>query len=249
MREKLGGLNGCLILESIVKILRCLCLNNALTLLLHLLWCRFVNLSEQSTAVHWGGVGDLPGRFGSGGTVAGIVCSLKEPELAQWEGTQFTHWNKMLLLLCAELWNWNINSTIFKKIQQNCASSTESCFFFFVWLFWVYFNWQSLSFVPLLSLALIPFLLPLQELVLSFSLWEDELLSQLLIPKGRALGKGRCDQAVSPWSLCLPTESSVPLQPPNPLFVWTKSVGWSKNFKYLKLKEVVNRSCSSPPRF
>lgn len=49
VREKLGSLNGCLILESIVKRLRCLCLNNALTLLLHLLWCRFVNLF---TALH-----------------------------------------------------------------------------------------------------------------------------------------------------------------------------------------------------
>lgn len=56
VREKLGGLKGCLILESIVKILRCLCLNNALTLLLHLLWCRFVNLSEPEhcCSLRWG---------------------------------------------------------------------------------------------------------------------------------------------------------------------------------------------------
>lgn len=77
VREKLGSLKGCLILESIVKTLRCLCLNNALTLLLHLLCCRFVNLSEPEhcCSLRWGR------RWASPvcGTVAGIVCSVKEP--------------------------------------------------------------------------------------------------------------------------------------------------------------------------
>lgn len=179
------------------------------------------------------------------------MCSVKEPELAPWEGRQFAHWNKMLLLLCAELWNWNINSTIFKKIQQNCASSMESCSFF-VWVFWVYFNLQRFSFVPLLSLALIPFLLPLQELVLLiFSLGRWAVVS-VVNSKGQSTWKRQVWSGSLPMiSLCLPTESSVPLQPPNPLFVWTKSVGWSKNLKYLKLKGGVNKGClaSSPPRF
>lgn len=138
-----------------------------------------------------------------------------------------------------------------KKIQQNCASGMESCAFF-VWVFWVYFNLQRFSFVPLLSLALIPFLLPLQELVLLiFSLGRWAVVS-VVNSKGQSTWKRQVWSGSLPMiSLCLPTESSVPLQPPNPLFVWTKSVGWSKNLKYLKLKGGVNKGClaSSPPRF
>lgn len=88
-----------------------------------------------------------------------------------------------------------------------------------------------------------PFSCPCRSWCYSFSLWEDELLSQLLIPKGRALGKGRCvtrqpphDPSAFPRELS-PTAASWS-------FVWARSVGWSKNFKYLKLKEGVNKGVS-----
>lgn len=166
-----------------------------------------------------------------------MCAQLRSLELAQWEGSLHIgtkYW--FFFVLKCEI-GISIPLYIKKKpkktpkLQQNCASRNP-----FVRVFWVYFNFQRFSFVPLLSLALMPFLLPLQELLLLiFSLGRWAVVS-VVNSKGQSAWKRQV------WS---GTQSSVPLQPPHPF------VGWSKKFQYLKLKEGVNKGCltSSPLRF
>lgn len=172
-----------------------------------------------------------------------MCAQLRSLELAQWEGSLHIgtkYW--FFFVLKCEI-GISISLYIKKKSQtkqQNCASRNP-----FVRVFCVYFNVQRFCFVPLLSLALMPFLLPLQELVLLiFSLGRWAVVSVVNSKKAGVIRQ-------PPHDLCAFPQSSVPLQPPHPLFVWTKSVGWGKNFQYLKLKEGVNKGCltSSPLRF
>lgn len=86
-------------------------------------------------------------------------------------------------------------------------------------------------------LSLDTLLLHLLDLVFFiFSLGRWELLSQLKVPKSSALGKkaGMIRQSpVPPVSLPFHRELSPTHLPHNPLFVWTKCMDHSKNFKYL----------------
>lgn len=157
----------------------------------------------QSRALLFSELGWDTGQPSLLGHLLGLCAQLRSLELAQWEGrhTGTKYW--FFFLLKCEI-GISIPLYINKNKSQTNKIVLIEILLSFVRVFWVYFNLQRFSFV-LLSSALMPFLLPLQELVLLiFSVGRWAVVS-VVNSKGQSTWKRQvCDQAASPWSLCLP---------------------------------------------